>query len=218
MSEILKTEHLGKRYGTGAYVLSGMDTGFEKGTATGLIGPNGSGKTTFIRLLSATAFPTDGHVFFEGLDIHEQPHQFLKHVGLAGDSSNLPVYLNAVELLEWILRSKKKYDERSGNKISSLLDTVLLDERRENLIGTYSSGMMQKTLIAASLIAEPHLILLDEPFRALDVESVHACINLLEDYRDKGGTIIISSHVKDTLEKLCSKYIEFPVLNQRPGA
>ncbi|MEX0772509.1 MAG: ABC transporter ATP-binding protein [Balneolales bacterium] len=212
MSDILKTEHLSKRYGTGAYVLSGMDVGFQKGTATGLIGPNGSGKTTFIRLLSATAFPSEGHVLYEGFDIHEQPHQFLKHVGLAGDSNNLPVYLNAMELLEWILRSKKKWDKQSNEKVSSMLDSVLLDERRENLLGTYSGGMMQKTLIAASLIAEPRLILLDEPFRALDVESVNACINLLEGYRDKGGTIIISSHVKDTLDKLCSSYIEFPVL------
>ncbi|MEX1123525.1 MAG: ABC transporter ATP-binding protein [Balneolales bacterium] len=212
MSEILKTAHLSKRYGTGAYVLSGMDVTFEKGTATGLIGPNGSGKTTFIRLLSATAFPTEGHVTFQDFDIHQHPHLFLKHVGLAGDSNNLPAYLNAVELLEWILRSKKKYDKQAPGKISAMLDAVLLDERRENLLGTYSSGMMQKTLIAASLIAKPELILLDEPFRALDTESVNACIDLLETYKNQGGTIIISSHVKDTLDKLCSKYVEFPVL------
>ncbi|MEX0928876.1 MAG: ABC transporter ATP-binding protein [Balneolales bacterium] len=213
MSEILRTEHLSKRYGTGAYVLSGMTVGFESGSATGLIGPNGSGKTTFIRLLSATAFPTEGHVLFQGIDIHEQPHQFLKHVGLAGDSHNLPVYLNAVELMEWILRSKKKWTAGSDEKISALLDSVLLDERRENLIGTYSSGMMQKSLIAASLVAEPEIILLDEPFRALDTDSVKACIGLLESYRKNGGTLIISSHVKHTLDQLCSSYITFPALH-----
>ena len=213
MSEILTTEHLSKRYGTGAYVLSGMNVSFSKGTATGLIGPNGSGKTTFMRLLSATAFPTDGHVRFMDINIHEHPHEYLRHAGLAGDSNNLPTYLNAVELLQWILRSKKKWGDGSEEKISTLLDTVLLDERRNNLIGTYSSGMMQKTLIAAGLIADPEIILLDEPFRALDVDSVNACIGLLEDYKNTGGTIIISSHVKDTLDKLCSSYIQFPVLD-----
>ncbi|MEX0685571.1 MAG: ABC transporter ATP-binding protein [Balneolales bacterium] len=213
MSEILQTKQLSKRYGTGAYVLSGMNITFNKGTATGLVGPNGSGKTTFMRLLSATAFPTEGEVTFKDIDIHEQPYQYLKHAGLAGDSNNLPAYLNAVELLQWILRAKNKWTKRSEDDISDMLNSVLLDERRTNLIGTYSSGMMQKTLIAAGLIADPEIILLDEPFRALDVESVNACINLLEKYRNKGGTIIISSHVKDTLDKLCSSYIQFPVLD-----
>lgn len=216
MPDSLKVENLSKRYGSGSYVIERLNASFESGSATGLVGPNGSGKTTFLRLISTTAFPTSGSVHYGEINIHNQPGRYLQHVGLVSDSTGLPEYLTAIELLSWILRSRNKWDDSSEDRINTLLEAVSLDERRENLIGTYSSGMVQKTLIAASLIADPDIILLDEPFRALDEDSTGRTIDLLRKFRDKGGTILISSHSQASLEQLCDDYLTFPVSQKTP--
>lgn len=212
MSDFLKVSGLEKRYGTGAPVISGMNHVFGQGTATGLVGMNGSGKTTFLRLMSVTAFPTSGDILFHGQSIYERPHTFLRHIGMVTDATDLPAYLSASELLEWTLRARKLWNpETSATEVDRILDELHFDERRSNLIGTYSSGMLQKAMLACSLVTRPALILLDEPFRALDVQSTEAAIGLLTDYKSAGGTLLVSSHIKDTLEPLCDGYVSFPV-------
>lgn len=211
MSDALHITDLGKRYGTGSFVLQGLSYTFQPGEAIGLTGPNGSGKTTFIRLLSTAAYPTEGTVAFNDLNIHRKPHQYLQQVGLVVDSTALPHYLSAVELLSWILRARGLWNEGDAEKrVEETLDAVRLDERRENLIGTYSSGMLQKTLIAAALISRPAVMLLDEPLRALDEETRHAVIELLKQYKQEGGIVVISSHLQNLLKELCNRYITFP--------
>jgi ABC-type multidrug transport system ATPase subunit len=218
MSDFLHVQNLSKRYGTGPMILSGMDHHFRKGTATGLIGANGSGKTTFLRLVSITAFPTEGTITFLGQPIYDAPHKFLAHIGIVTDAMDLPVYLSANELLEWTLRARKKWmDDESPQQMDELFDRLQFDERRENLIGTYSSGMLQKTMLACSLITRPEIILLDEPFRALDESSKKASLELLNEYKSGGGTILVSSHLRRSLAKLCDDYITFPVRDGAPG-
>ncbi len=212
MTDFLKVKQLSKRYGTGPMVISGMNHHFPKGTATGLIGANGSGKTTFLRLVSITAFPTEGTITFSGEPIYDAPHKFLQHIGIVTDAADLPGYLSANELMEWTLRARKKWnDSESPRRMDSLFERLHFDERRENLIGTYSSGMLQKTMLACSLITQPEIILLDEPFRALDESSKKASLELLDEYKSSGGTILVSSHLRRSLAKLCDDYITFPV-------
>ena len=218
MSDFLHVQNLSKRYGTGPMILSGMDHHFQKGTATGLIGANGSGKTTFLRLVSITAFPTEGTITFLGQPIYDAPHKFLAHIGIVTDATDLPVYLSANELLEWTLRARKKWvDGESPRQMDELFGRLQFDERRENLIGTYSSGMLQKTMLACSLITRPEIILLDEPFRALDEPSKKASLELLNEYKAGGGTILVSSHLRRSLAKLCDDYITFPVRDGNSG-
>lgn len=212
MSDFLNVKQLSKRYGTGPMIISGMNHHFRKGTATGLIGANGSGKTTFLRLLSVTAFPTEGTITWRGKPIYKAPHKFLQHIGIVTDTADLPGYLSANELMEWTLRARKKWDDReSPGQMDELFKRLHFDERRENLIGTYSSGMLQKTMLACSLITQPEIILLDEPFRALDEPSKKASLELLNEYISNGGTILVSSHLRRSLAKLCDDYITFPV-------
>lgn len=218
MSDFLHVQNLSKRYGTGPMILSGMDYHFPKGTATGLIGANGSGKTTFLRLVSITAFPTEGTITFLSRPIYDAPHKFLAHIGIVTDATDLPTYLSANELLEWALRARKKWvDGESPRQMDELFGRLQFDERRENLIGTYSSGMLQKTMLACSLITRPEIILLDEPFRALDEPSKKASLSLLNEYKGDGGTILVSSHLRRSLAKLCDDYITFPVRDRNSG-
>lgn len=210
----LQVLKLAKRYGENAYVISGLDHDFPPATATALIGANGAGKTTFLRLVTAAAFPTMGEVLYNGVSVHSHIHQFLAKAGIVGDSSDLPQFLTAVELVESVMRSRGLFDDRKATqaraRCQEIFDIVELDERREGLIGTYSSGMMQKTMLAAAIAGNPEILLLDEPFRALDVSSVSSVMQYLKGYRDNGGIILISSHQGEILDELCDRDLHFP--------
>lgn len=201
-AEPLVLDRVTKRYGRGAAVIEDLSAAFLPGTATGLIGPNGSGKTTLLRLLTALSYPTGGTVRYGDLDIHAHPHRYLRHVGVVHDEAELPDHLNAVEVLEWVLRARGRWDAAAPERIADLLDAVRLDERRENLIGTYSSGMRRKTQIAAALVAAPAVLLMDEPLRGLDTESTEAVLVLLRAFTASGGTVLLSSHLHASLGTL----------------
>ena len=212
MSDLLKLTNVSKRYRTGQNVISGLSYEFKPGTATGLVGPNGSGKTTLLRLLSVNAYPTSGTIMYGSLNIHEEPYDYLKHVGIVNDAAELPQYLTAIQLLEWILRAKNFWNEQSQTNIANLLDRLYLDESRYRLIGTYSSGMIRKTQIAASLISTPSILLMDEPLKGLDDASREATLTLLREFRDGGGILILSSHLKSYLSLLCNDHLTLPIL------
>ncbi len=201
-SSPLVLDRVTKRYGRGAAVIEDLSARFAPGTATGLVGPNGSGKTTLLRLLTALSYPTEGQVRYGALDIHAHPYRYLQHVGVVHDETELPDNLSAVELLEWVLRARRKGGGYAPERIADLLDAVRLDERRDNLIGTYSSGMRKKTQIAAALVTTPAVLLMDEPFRGLDTASTAAVLDLLRDFKDGGGILVLSSHLHDALTDL----------------
>ena len=104
--------------------------------------------------------------------------------------------------MEWILRSRGGWADDGPNRISALLDRLQLDERRSNHIGTYSSGMTQKAQIAAALIAEPDVLLMDEPLRSLDTSTTEATVELIEDFVADGGLAVVASHLTDALAPL----------------
>ena len=200
-------EGISKRYGQGPAIISDFSHSFVAGSATGLLGPNGSGKTTLLRLLSVSSFPSEGTLRYGELDICQHPYAYLKHVGIVHDVSSLPQYMTAFELLEYILRARKKWTESSSDHVNVVLDRLNLDERRHNLIGTYSSGMLKKTQIASAVVANPSILLLDEPFRGLDTESLETTLDLLAEFKSRSSIIVISSHRKDMLDILCDEYI-----------
>ena len=202
MAASLHLDHVTKRYGSNSPVITTMTHTFAPGSVTGLVGPNGSGKTTLLRLLSVTAYPTEGTVQYGELDIHAQPYRYLQHVGMVHADPELPEQLSAVELLTWVLRSRDRWEQGGPDRINELLDALMLDERRNNLIGTYSSGMLQKTQIAAALVARPQVLLMDEPLRSLDTASSKAAIDLVRQFKAGGGLVIIASHLGDALQRL----------------
>jgi len=199
MASSLVLDDVTKRYGDGPAVLDGLTRTFAPGTLTLLVGPNGAGKTTLLRLLSVLAHPTTGTVRYGELDVHAHPYRYLQQVGLVHADAHLPEHLTAVELLEWILRSRDCWSDDAPDRIAALLDRLRLDERRENLIGTYSSGMTQKTQIAAALVAEPTVLLMDEPLRSLDTATADATIALIDQFVADGGLAVVASHLTDPL-------------------
>lgn len=207
MAASLVIEDLTKRYGDGPAILDGRSHRFEPGSLTLLVGPNGSGKTTLLRLLCALAYPTSGTVHYGDLNIHIHPHRYLQHVGIVHAGAQLPEHLTAVELLQWILRSRNLWDDDAPDRIANLLQQMRLDERRSALIGTYSSGMVQKVQVAAALVADPDVVLMDEPLRSLDAATTEATIARLQEFVQNGGLAVIASHHTDALRPLADHTI-----------
>ncbi len=204
----LALDNVAKQYGEDAPVLDGLSHTFAPGTLTMLSGPNGSGKTTLLRLLSVLAFPTRGAVRYGDLDAHAHPYRYLQHVGIVHAEATLPEHLTAVELLEWVLRSRDRWSDDSPDRITDLLDRLHLDERRVNLIRTYSSGMVKKAQIAAALISSPQVLLMDEPLRSLDSATTDATLGLLHDFVGDGGVAVVASHLQSELSTLADVVIE----------
>ena len=208
MADTLTLDGLTKRYGNGPPVIDDLSRSFAPETLTLLVGPNGAGKTTLLRLLAVQAYPTSGTVHYGDLNVHEQPYRYLRDVGLVHAGPELPEHLTAVELLEWILRSRGGWmDEESPARINRLLNRLRLDERRSNLIGTYSSGMVQKAQVAAAFVADPEIVLMDEPLRSLDTATTEATANLIQDFVEDGGLAIVASHQTDALTPLAHEMV-----------
>jgi len=209
MADILTLDGLTKRYGDGPPVIDDLSRSFAPGTLTLLVGPNGAGKTTLLRLLSVQAYPTSGTVHYGDVDVHQEPYRYLRDVGLVHAGPELPEHLTAVELLEWILRSRGHWtDDEGPSRIDALLDRLRLDERRENLIGTYSSGMVQKAQVAAAFVAEPAVVLMDEPLRSLDTATTEATVELIQSFVADGGLAIVASHQTDALTPYADERIQ----------
>jgi ABC-2 type transport system ATP-binding protein len=204
---MLVLDSVSKQYGQHEPVIQSMSHTFAPGTLTMLIGPNGAGKTTLLRMLSVLAYPTDGQVLYDDFDVHDTPYRYLKHVGVVHAEAGLPEHLTAVELLEWVARSRETWGDSGETQIGDLLDRLRLDERRVNLLGTYSSGMLKKVQIGAAFIAQPTVLLMDEPLRSLDRATTDAAIEMVSEFVEGGGIGIVASHLDSELRELATNIV-----------
>lgn len=208
---MLTINQLTKQFKVGSPVFSNVHAEYEQGKAIGVIGPNGSGKTTFLRILSVNSFPTSGTVLFNGSNIHENPSEYLQNVGLIHDEETLPVHLTASELLEWILRNRGLWKEESPRNIDQIFEQLSLAEKDEQ-IGTYSTGMKKKTQIAAAFITSPDVLIMDEPLRGLDKETRLVVYDLIKNQKKSNNSLIfMSSHSMDTNDEIFDEILEFPL-------
>lgn len=208
---MIELKDITKQFKAGKPVFESVNDSFRKGEFIGLTGPNGSGKTTFLRLMSVNSFPTSGTITYKKMNIHENPQSYLKNVGLVHDQESLPVHLSAVELLEWVLRSRKLWNEESKEKINSMFDRLsLLDDRNEQ-IGTYSTGMRKKTQVAAAFIIQPEILILDEPLRGLDSSTREQVEKMLVEAKKSGTLILMASHTADVEADYVDRILEFPL-------
>ena len=199
----IKTEGLTKLFGS-VQALVDLNLEVQRGSVFGYLGPNGAGKTTTVRILSGLLRPTRGNATVCGYDVNKQRDEIKSITGLLPEAPGLYSKLSAVEFLEFIGALNDLSGEVVHRRIDNLLDLLGLEGRQNDLLESYSSGMKQKVLIAATIIHEPRLVFLDEPTSRLDPAAsalVKEIILALASETDT--TFFICTHMTDFAEDVC---------------
>ena len=173
----------------------------------GYLGPNGSGKTTTVNMLTGLLQPTRGHIYFHGIDIRDDLICYKRRLGYVPEIPYLYPYLTGREYLELIGRLRSLFGKRIEQKIADLLQLFSMYPHRHSLISSYSKGMKQKILISAALLHNPEILIFDEPLSGLDVTSALVFKNLVRSLSAAGKIVLYSSHVLEVVEKVCSAVI-----------
>jgi ABC-2 type transport system ATP-binding protein len=203
MSDALPVRARGlvKRYGE-LVAVDHVDLTVEKGDVFGYLGPNGAGKTTSLRMLLGLIRPTEGSIELFGRNPHLDGAKALHGVAGFVEGPTFYPYLSARRNL----RLLAAYDEgESRSRIEELLELVELSDRGDDKVGGYSHGMRQRLGIAAALLREPKLLLLDEPTTGLDPAGMRDMRDLVRRLAGDGITVLLSSHLLGEVEELCNR-------------
>jgi len=173
------------------------------GQIYGLLGANGAGKTTTLRLLATLLKPTSGRATVAGFDVAQAPEAVRSHVGFLAASTALYGRLTAREMITYFGRLNGMTDAAIKARIKQLSAELDMDEFLDRRCDKFSTGMKQKTSIARTLIHDPAVMVFDEPTLGLDVMTARAIVKFVRDCRDRGKTVIYSTHIMSEVEKLC---------------
>jgi ABC-2 type transport system ATP-binding protein len=188
-------------------VLHDLSLTLNKGEIVGLLGPNGAGKTTTIKIIAGILAPASGSVTVCGLPIPERAVDVKQRIGYVPEAAALFESLTGQEFLELSGRLHEVDEEVLQLRMRSVLESFELYSDRVSRLDTYSKGMRQKILLAAALLHNPELVLLDEPLSGLDVNAAIMIKDLLAALSADGKAILYSSHVLDVVEKVCDRVV-----------
>lgn len=180
-----------------------LDLTVPRGSWFGMVGPNGAGKTTSIRMIVGLLRPDEGRITIDGVDVWPDPTEIKRRVGVLPDDLRLFERLTGEELLLYVGLLRKLDRTEVERRAEQLLGVLGLEPAANELVADYSTGMRKKIALAAALLHSPEVLLLDEPFESVDPVSSKVIVEVLQHYRRTGGTIVFSSHVMDTVERLC---------------
>ena len=199
---LLSAAAVTKRY-TGVTALDSLTLSLDPGII-GLVGANGAGKSTFIRILLGLLAPTSGSVEVLGIDALKSPLEVRKLIGYLPEHDCLPIDVSAADFVTHMGRMAGLPTTAARERAAEALRHVGLHEERYRLIGTYSTGMKQKVKLAQALVHDPKLLLLDEPTNGLDPEGREEMLGLVERTgREFGISIIVTSHLLGEIERVC---------------
>jgi len=177
------------------------------GEVTGYLGPNGSGKSTTMKMITGLIEMTSGRILFEGKPIGDDLIGYKRRMGYVPEEPHLYVHLSGIEYLVMVAQLRGLPARRAAERIDGMLRLLSLYDDRHASISGYSKGMRQKMLIAAALMHNPDLVLLDEPFSGLDVASALVLRSLIQQLAARGKTVLFSSHELDTVERICNRVV-----------
>jgi len=201
---ILEVNNLQNKYGD-FIAVKGVSFSIEKGEIFGLLGPNGAGKTTTILMLATLLKPSGGAASISGLDVIREPGRVRSVVGYVSQEIAVDEFLTARENL-WL--HGKLYHVSSKDllhRIDEASHMVGLDDRLDDLVGTYSGGMRKRLDIAEGLLHRPQLIFLDEPTLGLDIQTRRRIWDYIRLLRDEGLTVFLTTHYMEEADQLCDR-------------
>ena len=199
----LVTRGLTKRFGEKEAV-AGLDLDVPAGSFYGVVGPNGAGKTTALSMATGLLRPDHGRAWIHGVDMWADPLEAKSRVGVLADGVRTFDRLSGAQLITYSGLLHGLDAKTVARRTEDLLRVMDLQEAGRKLVVDYSAGMTKKVSLAAAMIHAPELLVLDEPFEAVDPVSAANIRDILADYADRGGTVIVSSHVMDLVQRMCT--------------
>lgn len=193
---------LSKQYKGGVWGLRDFSLTLKPGIL-GLLGPNGAGKSTLMRILATVTKPTEGTVHWSGIDIAKEPNRLRQVLGYLPQDFGVYPHLSAQEFLEYLAAAKGLHGVLAKKRIEELLVLVNMVEARKRQLGGFSGGMRQRVGIAAALLNDPKLLIVDEPTAGLDPEERVRFRNLLSDFSGE-RIVILSTHIVSDVESIAS--------------
>jgi ABC-2 type transport system ATP-binding protein len=203
-NSLIVTQALVKSYGDKVAV-NNVSFEVQAGEVFGFLGPNGAGKTTTIKMIVGLLQPSSGTVKVAGYDVQTQPLQAKAASGYVPDTPNLYAKLTGRELLRFVGDLYDLDRQHMVQRTEELLRVLDLAEAADNTIDSYSHGMQQKASLAAALMHDPKVLVLDEPTVGLDPKSARLIKDILRQMADRGAAVFLSTHILEIAERMCDR-------------
>jgi ABC-2 type transport system ATP-binding protein len=201
---LIETRNLVKRY-SDKVAVNNVSFDVHAGEIFGFLGPNGAGKTTTIKMIIGLLQPTSGSVKVAGYDIQGQPLQAKAASGYVPDTPNLYAKLSGRELLRFVGDLYNLDRQQVAHRIDELLRMFDLTVAADDTIDSYSHGMQQKASLAAALVHDPRVLVLDEPTVGLDPKSARLIKDILRQLAERGAAVMLSTHILELAERMCDR-------------
>ncbi len=203
-ASLIETRNLVKKYGE-KLAVNDVSLAVQAGEVFGFLGPNGAGKTTTIKMIVGLLQPTSGTVRVAGFDVQAQPLLAKAASGYVPDTPNLYAKLTGRELLRFVGDLYDLDRQQVAQRTEELLRVLDLGEAADNTVDSYSHGMQQKTSLAAALMHDPKVLVLDEPTVGLDPKSARLIKDILRQMADRGAAVFLSTHILEIAERMCDR-------------
>jgi len=201
---MIKLTSLTKRYGSFTAV-NGIDLEVPKGELFGFLGPNGAGKTTTLRIIAGILKPTSGTVEIGGINIAADPIAAKAKLGYIPDRPFIYEKLTGAEFLRFVAGLYDQEGPQIEHRARELLALFDLEDRRDELVESYSHGMRQKLIISSAFVHRPEVIVVDEPMVGLDPKAARILKDLFREYANRGHTIMMSTHTLEVAQAMCDR-------------
>jgi ABC-2 type transport system ATP-binding protein len=201
---LIETRDLMKRYGDKVAV-NHVSFDVHAGEVFGFLGPNGAGKTTTLKMIVGLLQPTSGMVKVAGYDVQTQSRLAKASCGYVPDTPNLYAKLTGRELLRFVADLYDLDHKQAVRRADELLRMFELISAADDTVDSYSHGMQQKTSLAAALMHDPRVLVLDEPTVGLDPKSARLIKDILRQLADRGAAVMLSTHILEIAERMCDR-------------
>jgi ABC-2 type transport system ATP-binding protein len=204
LSIAIQANNLVKKYGE-VIALDGLSLEVEQGTVFGLLGPNGAGKTTTVRVLTTLLSPDSGSAIVDGVDVLKDPVHAREIMGLSGQNASVDENLTGIENLIMLGRLFRLPKKEAVIRANDLLERFNLNDAAKRIVKTYSGGMRRRLDLAASLIAKPNILFLDEPTTGLDPRSRLMMWDVIQNLVNEGTTVLLTTQYLEEADQLAKK-------------